>query len=97
MQKCWSANAQDRPTISEVVKTLSEWHDYGKNKDYFVIAESKRIERVLAKGLNPDSIGRMYSFKNSIYNVFNTQITEMNIHDFSNIFIQDESSFFSEN
>ena len=111
MQKCWSANAQDRPTISEVVKTLSEWHDYGKNKDYFVIAESKRIERVLAKGLNPDSIGRMITpskiHPQAIYtsriikfptlsvnnNVFNTQMTEMNINDFSNIFIQDESFF----
>lgn len=59
MQKCWSFNAQERPTISEVVKTLSEWHDYGINKDHFIIAESKRIEQVLAKGLDPDPTGKM--------------------------------------
>jgi hypothetical protein len=59
MQKCWSPYAQDRPIISEIVKTLSEWHVYGKNKDHFTIAESKRIKRVLAKGLNPNPAGRM--------------------------------------
>ncbi|RIA93660.1 kinase-like domain-containing protein [Glomus cerebriforme] len=59
MRKCWNPYAQDRPTISEVVKTLSEWHVYGKNKDHFINAESKRIKRVLAKGLNPNPVGRM--------------------------------------
>ncbi|GES91380.1 kinase-like domain-containing protein [Rhizophagus clarus] len=59
MQRCWSPYAQDRPTISEIVKILNEWHVYGKNKDHFVNAESKRIKRVLAKGLNPNPVGRM--------------------------------------
>ncbi|CAI2163576.1 8938_t:CDS:2 [Funneliformis geosporum] len=59
MEKCWSSYPQDRPTISEVVKKLSEWHVYGNDKDHFVNAESKRIKRVLAKGLNPNPAGRM--------------------------------------
>ncbi|UZO27462.1 uncharacterized protein OCT59_019656 [Rhizophagus irregularis] len=59
MKKCWSPYAQDRPIISEIVKILSEWHIDGKNKEDFSNAESKRIKRVLAKGLNPNPAGRM--------------------------------------
>ncbi|CAG8498152.1 3135_t:CDS:2 [Rhizophagus irregularis] len=61
IKSCWHYNPTDRPSISDICKTIDDWLIMEKNVELFSLAEEKRLESIQLEKLNTESTNKCYS------------------------------------
>lgn len=61
IKSCWHYNPTERPSISEICKTIDDWLIMEKNVELFSLAEEKRLESIQLEKLNTESTNKCYS------------------------------------
>ncbi|GBC00653.1 hypothetical protein RclHR1_03930003 [Rhizophagus clarus] len=61
IQSCWHYNPTERPSISEICKSIYDWLIMEKNVELFSRAEEKRLKSIQPEKFNEESTDKPYS------------------------------------